>query len=291
MTTLFLMLISGALLFWYFGLGPELAEVEATEGHSLMTSTNGDEMEELKNGPAYALQGETASSQRPQMDEDPVTRGMADPDEIPANLIARVRRNSLKADGTLSDSLVKLLSLNPDQVSFLNEHIRATADRLMEDERGLLKLVQVSENEVELYIPALADSEQLEAQFQKRVIEFLGESEGRLFLDLIQPDHMGYFDGFGRFDRTIRFSVEPREDGGFRVEFRQESPPEQVRRYYAERGRGISGEVGMGRGFMALFPLRLKPPRALGRSAYLLDILPADMRYFFEEIERSALEE
>lgn len=286
---LFLMLVGGVLFFWFLGLGPRFSEMEATGGPSSIVTTSGDDMEESEIDPAYPPRTESASSQRPQLDDERVTKRRLDPDEIPANLIASVRRNSLNADGTVSDSLIDLLSLDPDQVSFLNEHIRATASRLMQEELVRMTSIQVSDYEVKLHVPALPESHQIEDQFRQGVTDYLGEPDGRLFIDLIDTSHRGYFDGFGRFDRTIRFSIEPRENGGYRVEFRQESPLEQLEHFYAERGSGISGEDReAGRSFMALFPLRLQPPRALGRSAYLLDVLPAEMRHVFEEIERNA---
>jgi hypothetical protein len=282
--------LAGVLFFlgWFFVAGSRPSQlVDDAEPGALEISRP---KERPSTGQAAEDPGKIRDAHRPGLDKglQDASRKIGVPD-IPANVIAKVRRSSLNRDGTISDALEELLSLSPEKVAFINEHIQNTAEVINEKELAALEVVRVTDLEVELRVPALSDSEELEAEFREAILAYLGDTDGQFFLDLIDSSHLGYLDGFGRFDRTMRFSVVPRDDGGFRVEFRQTSPPEQVERYYAERGMGISGEVEMGRGFGTLFPLRIELPNVplLGRSIYMLDLLPEDMRNFFEAIERS----
>jgi hypothetical protein len=217
-------------------------------------------------------------------------------DEVDASGMRVVPINSLRTlavraieGGAVSDDMREILSLSPEEVERVNLVIQEAGDRLAEAELDRIETVDISESRAVFQVPALGEvGEQVKQKFEEELREVLGDMDANAFLTIMGDHHLFHWDGFGRYDRTITFSVEPREDGRVWVIFDQESPVEQVEAYYHARGEGIRGNIGGGRGFKTTYPYASgQSPlhRSLQRSRFLLPLLPEELRFYFEEVE------
>lgn len=201
-----------------------------------------------------------------------------------------LRNLNIKAieGGAVTDEMQDILSLSPEEVERVNCIIRETGERLGEAELERMQAVETSKTKMVLHIPALGDAgQQLAADFREELKKTLGATDGNVFLTVMADDHISYWDAFGSFDRTVTFSVEPRGDRIW-VQFEQESPVEQIEAYYHARGVRHIGN-GMGRGFGTTYPYpwgQSPPRRSLQRSKFLLPLLPEELRFYFEEVEK-----
>lgn len=194
--------------------------------------------------------------------------------------------------GMVADDIRDVLFLSPEEVERVNRVIREAGERLNQAELERLEIVEVSDTKTVFHIPALGEvGQQVKREFQEELKKALGDMDGNAFLMVMGDHHItaSDWDGFGRYDRTVTFSVEPRDDGRVWLQFEQESPVDQVEAYHHARGEGVSGNIGIGRGFGTNYPYgpRQAPPhRSLQRSQFLLPLLPEELRFYFEEVEQ-----
>jgi|GEM_PF-6664182 len=192
--------------------------------------------------------------------------------------------------GKVADDMQEILSLSEEEVERLNRVIDRGGERLRDAELERIQVVEVSDNRAVFFVPALGEiGHHVKREFEEELKRTLGHLDAHTFLTVMEDGHISHWDGFGRFDRTITFSVEPRDDERVWLQFEQESPADQVREYFRSQGRGIGGNVGMGRGFGTLYPRGQHhplPSRSLQRSAYLIPLLPEGLRFYFEEVEK-----
>lgn len=279
---------AGIVLGWW------LVEVWVEEEHRRLASADagipGKSLIPHKSHPTESGQDE------PHRDADALsTESLAHPDEQIEEgysaLANDIHRTRALRRGNVSQEIIELLELSPQEVDRLNELVRTGVDQLSEVELDRVKVVSASEEEVVLRVPAHPEEGREVAEaIHHGVLRIVGEDRGMQFMKAMNSSIPLFWNDFGHFDRTVTFSVEPRGSGEYWVEFRQDLPEDQVEAYY---GRPISNEVSVWPGFGKLiFADRTDfVGPSLGRARYLLPVLPEGMRSLFELMEEPSAAE
>lgn len=144
---------------------------------------------------------------------------------IPEEFFARVDIPVLDTAGSglLTDEAIELFALGEEEVSRVNESLDTTRDRLNAAEMKGLKIVNVSDSEVAFEIPALGDlADEVEEGLRQEIRTALGERDGETLLDLMDHRRGDYWNDFGREERRITYTAEPREEGDIKITIKRE---------------------------------------------------------------------
>lgn len=197
--------------------------------------------------------------------------------------------------GRLSPNMADLLALSPNEIEAVDQVFEETENRLNESELARVEIISASDEKVILRIPGdPEEADQIRDAFRNGFIEVLGDVDGELLLSAMDygRSYDIHFNTFGAIDRHVTFAFEPRPDGGIGIEFMNESPFDQK---MAHQGTTYfvnedSPPTSAWHGFKTVFLPDFPISSTVGRSRYLLPVLPEEMRSTFEAFEKRSAE-
>lgn len=206
---------------------------------------------------------------------------------VPESALKGLRLKGIE-DGKISEKIKDILALTPEEVEEVNQVMRRVDDLMNNAEMATIELVSSSEKHVTFRAPALGDTgRQIEQVFRDGIRGILGSNDAEFFFDQLGGPHniTSSWDNFGKLERTITFSIDDRPDDRVLAQFQVRYDSDEVVAVLAEHGiRGI-GDHSTGRtvGTLHPRPVEYGPfTRNVGRSTYLLQLLPPDLAPYFE---------